>query len=395
MAYFAPYLDSTGIHIPTYEDRLEALLSSYRMIFGAEVNLSESSPDYQLLSVFARALDDLTALLVSLFASRNPAYASGAALDLLMPLMGLTRSGATHSSVLVTLTGTPGAHLSPPPRFLDSAGYIWACQGEMTLDENGTITVQAICETAGSVSAAAGTVTGIVTPVAGLTSVTNPAAANPGEDAETDASARYRMRLAAAAPSVSMEESLRSALLSLANVKDCRICVNDGSETDEKGIPGHSICAVLYGGSKSLIAQTIFLKKAPGIGTYGSITATVTDSFGYDHQISFKRSASMYYTLNIRLTPRAGFDEETMVPAIRAAVYAYVSGLGIGEELVIPALYGIAYSADTAGTPTFLITDISAAVLSTGTFVRDVLTPAWDARCALPDISSVSIVIDE
>ena len=35
MAYFAPYIDGTGIHMPTYEERLEALTEAYRGIFGA------------------------------------------------------------------------------------------------------------------------------------------------------------------------------------------------------------------------------------------------------------------------------------------------------------------------------------------------------------------------
>ena len=30
MAYFAPYIDGTGIHMPTYEERLEALTEAYR-----------------------------------------------------------------------------------------------------------------------------------------------------------------------------------------------------------------------------------------------------------------------------------------------------------------------------------------------------------------------------
>ncbi len=128
MSYFAPYLDESGLHIPTYADRLEALLASYRSVFGPEINLTESSPDYQLLSIFARALDDFSALLVSLFAARNPSYAAGTALDLLLPLYGLTRRGATYSTVPVTLTGTPNAVLSAAPEFLDDAGNIWACQ---------------------------------------------------------------------------------------------------------------------------------------------------------------------------------------------------------------------------------------------------------------------------
>lgn len=55
MSYFAPYIDSTGLHMPTYEERLAELVDSYRTIFGIESELSASVPDYQLLSVFAKA----------------------------------------------------------------------------------------------------------------------------------------------------------------------------------------------------------------------------------------------------------------------------------------------------------------------------------------------------
>ena len=91
MPYFPPYIDGSGLHMPTYADRLEALTESYRSIFGTDAELSESVPDYQLLSVFARALDDASALVLSAFNSRNPQYASGRALDLLLPQYGLAR----------------------------------------------------------------------------------------------------------------------------------------------------------------------------------------------------------------------------------------------------------------------------------------------------------------
>ena len=77
MSYFAPYIDASGIHMPTYEDRLQDLLSAYRTIFGQEAELSPAVPDYQLLSVFAKALDDTSALVLQAYNSRNPLYASG------------------------------------------------------------------------------------------------------------------------------------------------------------------------------------------------------------------------------------------------------------------------------------------------------------------------------
>ena len=74
MPYFAPYIDGTGLHMPTYEDRLSDLVTAYRSIFGIESELSESVPDYQLLSVFAKALDDTSALVLQAYNSRNPLY---------------------------------------------------------------------------------------------------------------------------------------------------------------------------------------------------------------------------------------------------------------------------------------------------------------------------------
>ena len=100
MPYFAPYIDETGIHMPTYEDRLADLVEAYRGIFGLEAELSAAVPDYQLLSVFARALDDTSALVLQAYNSRNPAYASGNALDLLLPQYGIQRAaGETDAEV--------------------------------------------------------------------------------------------------------------------------------------------------------------------------------------------------------------------------------------------------------------------------------------------------------
>ena len=110
MPYFPPYIDSSGLHMPTYEDRMEALADAYRSIFGTDAELSESVPDYQLLSVFARALDDASALVLDAFSSRNPQYASGHALDLLLPQYGLRRQpGETDAQargrILTSLAG--------------------------------------------------------------------------------------------------------------------------------------------------------------------------------------------------------------------------------------------------------------------------------------------------
>lgn len=58
MTYFKPYVDSTGLHIPTYNDILEDMIAAMKQIYGDDIYLDNSSPDYQLLSIFALKQSD-------------------------------------------------------------------------------------------------------------------------------------------------------------------------------------------------------------------------------------------------------------------------------------------------------------------------------------------------
>ena len=100
MSYFQPYVDDSGIHMPTYEERLSYLSDEYRTIFGEEAELSAAVPDYQLLSVFSKSLDDVSALALQSYNARNPFYATGSQLDLLLPQYGIAREeGEPDASV--------------------------------------------------------------------------------------------------------------------------------------------------------------------------------------------------------------------------------------------------------------------------------------------------------
>ena len=92
MAYYAPYIDGSGLHLPTYDDRLAELWTRYCEIFGVDPALSASASDYQLLAAFARRLDDVSSLIRQAYESRNPLTASGHWLDLLLPQYGLVRN---------------------------------------------------------------------------------------------------------------------------------------------------------------------------------------------------------------------------------------------------------------------------------------------------------------
>ena len=58
MAYFNPYIDGTGIHVPTYNDIRDELISQMKQIFGSDIYIDEDSMDYQQISIFAKKIYD-------------------------------------------------------------------------------------------------------------------------------------------------------------------------------------------------------------------------------------------------------------------------------------------------------------------------------------------------
>lgn len=54
MAYFSPYIDLTGMHIPTYADIRDELISMMKQIFGQDIYIDVDSQDYQQISIFAK-----------------------------------------------------------------------------------------------------------------------------------------------------------------------------------------------------------------------------------------------------------------------------------------------------------------------------------------------------
>ena len=290
MSYFPPYIDSSGLHMPTYEDRLAALCDSYRSIFGIEAELSESVPDYQLLSVFARSLDDASALVLDAFHQMNPMYASGQALDLLLPQYGLSR--------------LPG---------------------------------------------------------------------------ETDAAARSRMITALAGNGRTLEENILAEIRKVPNVRAAKIYVNDTDTADERGIPAHNICAVVYNGNLQKLADAIFRKKPPGIGTYGTHSKTVTDENGNSHTVYIYRPPSNYITFTLDIKTYAGFDN-SLVDTIKQAIQDYVAPFPVGQSLMVPSVYGVCYAAAGEKANTFAITDLTATAPASGGTTRIKVPADWNVK---------------
>ena len=116
--------------------------------------------------------------------NNGPGGAVGAGLSRVVKTNGIVRKKASQSIATVFLAGVPSTPLINCS-VEDQSGFLWDLPALTTIGAGGSVSVQAICRTAGAIVASAGTINQRATPTAGWVSVTNPAAAVVGQPIET------------------------------------------------------------------------------------------------------------------------------------------------------------------------------------------------------------------
>lgn len=360
MAYFSPYIDATGFHMPSYTDIRDQMIANAKSIFGQDIYLEIDSQDYQWISSVASIIYDSFLVSQAAYNSRGPSTAVGSGLDVIVKLNGIKRLPAVYSTCYVTLTGTPGASITNGI-VGDKNGYDWALTSPILLDNTGSATALATCKTAGPIIANSGDINKIVTPTYGWTSVTNTASASIGSNVELDSQLRSRQAISTAQPSMTVLEGVKGAIAAVSGVIRFEVYENDTKVTDANGLPGNSITAVVDGGSDTDIATAIYNKKTPGGYTNGTTSITITDKWGVPATIRFYRPTMVDIDVTVNVKQLSGYTTDTTA-AIQYAIAAYNNSLSIGDDLSISSLWGAALAANTVPTkPLFSITGLTAA----------------------------------
>lgn len=344
MTYFKPYVDSTGLHIPTYNDILEDVIAAMKQIYGDDIYLDNSSPDYQLLSIFALKQSDTLQAMAYAYNARSPETAIGTSLDSVVKLNGIKRKPASQSTCQVKITGTPFTQIVGGA-VRDRAGLTWDLPSSVVIDSSGTTYTVVTCRTAGAVSALAGDISQIETPTYGWVSVTNEVAAVLGNAQETDAQLRERQTISTANPSQTMLDGTKGAIAALKNVSRYAVYENDtnvSSVTDDNpyGLPAHSVTCVIEGGTDEDVAEAIFLHKGIGCYTNGDVVVEYTNQNDYINRVRFFRPVYKDIYVKVALKKYTGYIS-TMTVKVREAVYNYLAALTIGSDVSASVLSNI------------------------------------------------------
>lgn len=353
MAYFTPYIDNSGIHVPSYQDIIDYYVSKAKEIFGSDIYLGEDSQDYQMLSILARASAASLQAAVDSYNARDPDTAFDDTLDGLVTINGIERKPSTYSTVNLNLTGIPYTVIRGGV-VQSVSGDKWNLPSEVVLDASGEALVTGIAQEKGAVVALTGEINKIVTPTYGWSTVNNQDAANVGQPVETTPALKARRKIAVATPSQTPLESLSSGINNLLGVTDFRVYENDTKVTDSRGFPGNSITAVVQGGVDEEIAKTISKLKNMGVLSYGDVTIPVTNEYGSTLNISFFRPELVPTYITVNITPLSGYTTE-VGDQIKQAIIDYYSNMKIGDNLYNSQLWEAALSVSPDVRPYFAI----------------------------------------
>lgn len=338
MAYFLPYIDAAGMHIPLYTDIRDILLEEARGIFGADTYLEIDSADYQYISVISLKMFESLQAMQLAYNNRSPQTAIGAGLDGIVMLNGLTRIPATYSTCQVVLSGAEGTEISGG-EIRDNSNNLWSLPASVTIPSLGSVEVTATCQVLGPIEAAVGDLSQIVTPTSGWLSVTNNVIAVPGASVESDTALRSRQALSVAFPSQTLLEGTVAKILAVENVARAAVYENDTSLVTEEGFPAHSITCVVEGGADADIANAIHYNKGVGGYTNGTTLVSITDTYGNPVNIRFYRPSYSDVYVTVNLKKLSGWSP-AMATSIKNSVADYINSLRIGEDIIVSSIWG-------------------------------------------------------
>jgi hypothetical protein len=336
---------------------------------GPEVSTGLDNLYGILIDITAAELGELYELVQAVYDDMVFDNAEGVPLQNLGGLRGTKINPARASVAPVELSGTSGTPIPKGSKVaIPQGGAQWATDEDVTIGGGGTVDTTVTCTETGPVQAAEDAISVIIDSVSGWTGVTNTAAAEPGEDIETDAD--YRVRTDTATSGSTTDGAIFTRLSELDYINAAVVVSNRTDETDSDGIPPHTLWIVLdpiiSDPDKQLeIAETIWGPAGvpPGIGMRGAITATATDVNGYENTIAWD------WRTVLDVYPRVNYLKDASFPAdgvalIRAALLAWGSTLQVNQDLnpaaadkaictAVPGITWIATSFRVGASPTY------------------------------------------
>lgn len=361
----------TGYVAPRGADLLLQIRADMESTLGVAIDWSADTVLSAITAAIANAMGTVSNGTQAIWDDFDRANAQGMQLDAIGALTGTYREAATYSTATVTLTGTSGA-IVPSGSQVQGGGTDgsarWRIGSNVTLT-GGSATTTVTAVDPGMITANAGDIAVIVTPIAGWSTVTNAASAVPGRDLESDASYRLRQVQSLQQAGSRSPNAIRGQLLSLkvngvSVVSSCVVIDNpDANITIIGGLtfPPHSFAPILWPVTADTayidaIALVIFANLSPGMKCAGPAVTTpsvgvvtrVTGTDGFPHTVKWYWAVEVQIPVTAALTLATGYQLADVQADVEAAIVAYFAALAVGAPVYFSQLIAAIQAVDPA-----------------------------------------------
>ena len=330
------------------------LENSMNARFGPDLDTDPESPEGQIISTVADAVDQLWEVATHAYNAFNPNAATGVTLENLTQLNNITKKNATATTVDLKFSGDNGITVplgtivSSEPSLTGGVSYKFETLVEGII-VGGIYEVLAIAQEVGEIQIPINSMILIDTPIVGAPGVTNELVGNVGQNDETDPELRSRRTSQVALPAVSTIDAIRSGILNIETIVSAKIYENDTAisiSIDGVNISPHSLRAIIQGDETPeesiLIAQEMFIRKDPGIQTEGSESQIIQDSQGFNKTFNWDNPTQIPIHIEV-LTTATDIVSAPSEQDIKDALIAYasdpVTGYKIGDDVSYARLF--------------------------------------------------------
>ena len=402
MLHFDP---ATGFYADDTETVRAAVAADWVAAFHkdgqVDLNTDPETPAGQLIDSQTAAITEKDTELLYLCDQFDPAKNEGIFQDAIAKIYFLSRKAATPSTATITVRGLSGTVIPVNAQVMSSADdTIWQNVAAFTIGADGPGSGVFRCTTEGLISAAAGTLTRIMTVVAGWDTATNEHAATVGTLEENRGQFELRRYASVALNSRGTAASVYARIMQLDDVIGC--VVRENKTNQPKVIDGvtlspHSVYVCVLGGNDGAIATAMYRTVSAGCDTNGTTDYLVEDdTTGIKEMIHFQRPTDADITIRLKFPDAAGFSADDLA-AIRQAVFnnfygedpTEVDGSIMARPLMGDTIYAprFAISVQNAGYTDLLDVDLA----KTGGAWSDALHVRIDEN---PVLSLADIVIE-
>ncbi|APC82199.1 TPA: baseplate J/gp47 family protein [Clostridium botulinum] len=339
-----------GYKRKTYQDLIEEIEKRLKQedYFGENIDFSNQDPLKHFTAPIMYIISDLWEILEQNFYNASPAYAEGNQLSDKGMYIGISRKQPSKAEGAVTFIGEKGSVIYKGFKVATKSGIVFETTREGIIPESGFITLDVVAMTAGaSGNTPAGTITLIVNPIIGLTSVTNEKDTIKGQDKESDTEFRERYKASVSIRNTNVYDSILSNVLRVTGVSSADIKENDQT-IEIEGIPPKSFRVLVVGGDDEEVARAIFYKKPAGIQAYGKKYISISDNIGRTHEIGITRPE--YIKINAKITIKTNKDYPIQGnKIIESLVSNAINEFGLGKNVTLFKLFSIIGSANVDG----------------------------------------------